>query len=293
MQFVEIDKGGVIHHTLVDVPHDGARWDASPAPTCTLYAKDGGEILASQAATLGPSTTLSASAAAGGTSLSVTSATSFRVGERIWVGPNSSGQWEDQICVAVAAGSVTTATELAYSYGSGVTVKSHRMTVTVTSSDASAIRPFARADWEFAVDGVSRREEDQFHIARHVPRHSVTVSSIRDFAPILSPSIGSDQDLRRLIAATWERFVLPAIFKSWEPGAVVDASAMDQALIYRVMVIMSEGVRDREGRDQYMVDYNEAIDRGWQMTTVDVDQDDAVGATERPAGRGVVRWRRG
>ena len=92
IQFVQKDKGGTIYHDVADVAP--SRWDNSPAPTVTIKNRTGGELVASQSATLGPSTTLSETAAAKTTIITVAATTDISVGDVLILGPNSSGQWE-------------------------------------------------------------------------------------------------------------------------------------------------------------------------------------------------------
>ena len=258
---------------MVDVPHDGARWTGTP--TVTVYDRGEGEIVASANADVGPTTTTDAVAGpaqSDATALPVTSESDFRRWETIWIGPNSSGEWEDNVVEKVATGQLGTLYDLQYDYASGVTVKSHRMSVTLTSGSADSVYVRARATFLYTVDGIAREVSETFHIAEHVPRHTVTPSDLRSLSPRVQLTKSSKQRLTRLIQQMWTRHVLPDLSGSFDPGAVVDGSALDQALIYRVLEHLALESKATEEREEYRSLYLSRIAAGLQVTSVDLDQ---------------------
>lgn len=295
MQFVQYGHGGKVRSVMTDVPSDGSRWDSTPAPVCVIYDRDGAQLVASRTASLGPSATIVTSVAAGVKTMSVVGAASllFEVDERVWIGPNDSGEWEDQLIDKVGTNSISVADELAHSYESGTTIKSHRLFVIVEASLASGIWPFARAEWTYYVDSVSRLEVDQVHFSRYVPRHSVTPATIRGYAPSADRTLASTQSLRRFIDRVWQDQVLPDVFRQWNPGAIVDASALDQALIHRVLAAIYLESMDRDGYLAEIEEYKDAVSRGFQATVIDNDQDGAEEDGEGYFGSDIARVLRG
>jgi len=295
MRFVQQGQGGTLDHVMVDVPHDGARWDASPAPTCTLKSDDGGVILASQTVTaLGPTTTVSAAgAAAAQKTIPVASTTGFERGEQIWIGPNADGEWESGILEKVGSSSLGVLHELQYTYASTHVVKSHRMRITVTADQAASQYTRARAVWGYTVDSVTRTVDEDFHIVPHVPRHTVTESTLRDLAPRAWVVRGSDQRLPRLIDTHWHRYVLADLGSGYKPGALIDSSAMNEALIYRVLATLALEAREIAQYEQYMQLYTGRVSAGFQIATVDDDLDGDAGSHEKYRGRFSGRLLRG
>lgn len=295
MRFVQQGQGGTLEHIMTDVPHDGTRWDASPAPTCTLKAADGGVILASQTVTdLGTATTVSAAGAASGQkTIPVASTTGFERGEQVWIGPNASGEWESGILDQVGASSLGVLHELQYDYVSTNVVKSHRLRITVTAAQAASQYTRARAVWGYTVDSVTRTVDEEFHIVPHVPRHTVTESTLRDLFPRSWVQRGSDQRLPRLIDTHWRRYVLADLGAGYKPGALIDSSAMNEALIYRVLATLALEAREVDQYQEYMKLYSGRVSAGFQISTVDDDLDGDAGSHEKYRGRYSGRLLRG
>lgn len=285
--FLQKDLGGVLSHTMVSLPSDGARWDDSPAPTVTLYDSSGGRILAAASADLGPSTTVDADAAAGGKTIPLTATTSIKRWDEYKVGPNATGQYEWVTVDAIASGvSVTVLNELKHTYADGDTFESHTMTDTISGSNVTSLRRNARAEWAYTVDGVQRKESTIFHVGLYVPRYGLTEEEVLGVEPRARHFVGSDQPLDRLIRWLFERELLPDISKIYNPGAIVSGEQLDKALLYKLREYMADAAIEGDGEvaKSHAESYVGAIDE-LANSLLDVDED---GAAEDEPPRGAM-----
>ena len=287
VHFVQLDLGGTVEHRMVDVPADGARWDATPAPTVQLYSDSGGELLSSPAtATEGPSTTLSADAAAGATSVSVASTTGIDRFDEMLVGPSSDGRWEWITVMGAGGGQVHLAAPLEHSYSSGDVVKSHTLTYTIAASDAASVARGCRAEWRYEVGGVERRESTVYHVSRYAPRMSLTAAGLAQEYPRALRQVASHQDLDLLIRRVWEGHVLPAIGRIYAPGAMVSGELAEQALIAAVKTTLAEEAKDLDAAEIYRDQYRAHMDEiaSLMVGLVDTDEDGVRDDDETPRG---------
>jgi len=282
VQFVQKDQGGTIYY---DAPE---RWDASPAPTVTLYAPDGGEMVSEQSATEGPTTTVSGAAAAGGTTIPVTSTTDLVVGREYLVGPNSSGQSEWVTVSAIGSGQVTTRDELQYTYAANDVFCSTRLEVTLSSSDAGTAYRSCLARWKYYVDSQARIDTSIFHISIWMPTLNVTEQDILRREPRAIDLLGSRQRLSELIQEIWEHEILEDLGMSIDPGALTSGEALRMATIYRVLGEMYLAAQDHEHSDRLMDLYRAAWERVLQQAPVDLDQSGTITDSDilRPAWSG-------
>jgi hypothetical protein len=284
--FVQLDLGGSLDHTMVDLTSDGARWDADPLPSVTLRSGSGGEIRAAVTATAGPATSTASAVAAGAKRVPVLATTDFLRWEEVVVGPNSSGQWEwatiDGISLSEA---LTVLDELSFAYGSGVPVKSHRLSTTLTAADVGDVQRRAWAEWSYEVGGVARKEATIYVASRYAPRLSLTATELLGEDPRVRRLIAGNQRLDLLIRRTWERKVLPAIAAMWAPGALISGESAEEALILAVRLKLARDAKDFESADKIEALYRTALDR-LQSVPVDLDEggeaDDAVRGAVAP-----------
>lgn len=277
IQFVQKDLGGTIYHDVVDTAP--ARWDASPAPTVTIRDRAGGELVASQAATAGASTTITQAAAQGSKTLKVTSATGLSVGDVLLLGPNSSGQFEWVTLDSVTTSSLTATVrdKLVYTYASGDAIKSHRLSVAISSAEADAVYQDCRAEWAFEVSDQARIESTTFHISAFSPRMTLRDQDILIRQPRAQDLLGSRQRLEQLIKDVWERDILEDLGSRYNPGALVSGDHLRQAHLYRVLAEISSMAGDTDGRERYFDMYRMAWDRSLPQTLIDVDGDGQIG----------------
>ncbi|MCP3973184.1 MAG: hypothetical protein GY720_01685 [bacterium] len=293
IHFLQQEIGGTLEHVMKELPSDGARWDASPAPAVTLRTRDGGSLRASTAVSVGPSTTLSSAATVGARSVSLTLATGFARWEEYVIGPNVSGQWERVLADGIGSGTLTFLDPLVYAYGSGVTIKSHRLYSPVTGGTVGSVAWGAWAEWSYYVDSVRRKVATPFNVSRYAPRLEVTALDFLQTEPAARQMIGSDQKIDLMIRRRWEQVVLPDVAKILgSPGAMVSGEAVARAVIYSVQDLMYR----TDGNMERANDYAELYVNQLQEATdgmVDLDESGGQSETEIPPSAHSRRMRRG
>ncbi len=299
-QFVQLAIGGVIDHSMVDVPHDGARWDASPAPTCTLHHRNGGVIASSTAATVGLSFTVKEASAESRT-ISLVSTTGLeRFGEYL-LGPNANGQWEWVTVEAFEpeddedSYSVTVLDELQHSYSSDdpTTLKSHRLTLELSAAQSASVESGCFAAWAYMVDSVKRIEHTTFAISRYAPRMSLTPAEAISVSPRLRDLIGSDQRVEVVLRRLWRRHLMPDVAKILgSSGAVLSGESLEQAHLYKLGEQLAREAKDHESAANYSELYTSALDE-IRTDVVDLDESGGQDDDETPRGLSTPRLLRG
>lgn len=284
VQFVQVGKGGTITY------HAPERWDASPAPTVTLYAPEGGELVASQTATLGPSTTLDGAAAAGQTTVPLTATTSVVVGDQYLI-TNATSESEWVTVEAITSGvSVTVRDDLLHTYASADVFCSTKLSVSVSSTEAAAPHRSCYARWAYSVSSETRLDTSVFHLTRWSPRLNLTAQDILRREPRAIDLLGTRQDIEELIEDIWENEILEDLAQSCDPGALLSGETLRMATLYRVIAEMYLHAQDAEHSDALMGMYRAAWERVLATAPIDVDQSGSVGADDivRPAWTGRV-----
>jgi hypothetical protein len=276
-QFVQKDKGGTIYY---DVNHGApARWDADPTPTVTIVSREGGEIVASQSATEGPSTTLTAVASAKKKTAVVTATTGISVDDVLILGTNGSGQWEWVTVDAIntSTKTITFRDELAYTYASGDAIKSTRLSVALSASNAGAIYNDARAQWAYEISDQAIVEESIFHISAWAPKMTLRDQDILKLNPRAIKMLGTRQRLTQLIKEVWERIILADFGAQYKPGSLVSGAALHQAHLYRVLAETAIVAEDVTQTEQYLESFKNAWSRSIIQTLIDTDNSGTIG----------------
>jgi hypothetical protein len=280
--FLQTDLGGSLYHVMRELPSDGSRWDASPAPAVTLRTKDGGSLRASTAAELGPTTSVVSTALAGTTLIGIGVTTALRRWEEYVAGPNAAGEWERVRLDAVGSGYVKTLDPLVYSYSAGNTFKSCRLSTQVTAGDVATVEWLCFAEWRYAVDGQVRKVSTPFNVSRYAPRLNITALDVVQFDPAARQQVGSDQKIDLILRDLWERHVLPDVAKLLgSPGAMVTAEAVDAALLYKFEEYVYRQSRNTERADKYAELYVNQLEEVSQGI-VDIDQSGGQSDDELP-----------
>lgn len=292
VSFLQKSLGGKLTHTVADLGATGGRWDSTTAPTVVLYSKSGGVIVSTRTCDLGPSTTLSAAAAASQKSLTIATTAGLVRWNDYVIGPNISGQWEWVTIDAVATTAVSVVDDLKYAYSSGDTFKSHDMSVTLTAGDITSVYRDCYAAWAYKVGGISRKDHTIFHVSLYAPRLSLTPADVVREYPRLHQILASQQKIGLLIKRIWETRLLPDLGRIVPPGALVSGEAANEALLYRVVRHIMLQARDIEVAETYDDMYKDAIDR-LRSSLIDPDESGGVGDDETVRGVRTPRIRRG
>jgi hypothetical protein len=284
IHFLQQNLGGILSHTMKDLPPDGARWDASPAPSVVLYTKTGGELRASTAVSLGPTTTVASDTSAGDKVVGIGATTTLLRWEEYVIGPNAAGEWERCKVDSVASNYVKTLNPLVYAYSAGNTFKSHRLSTAVSAGDVGQVNWNCWAEWRYSVDGQLRRESSEFYVSRYAPRLTVTALDVVQWDPAARDQVGSDQKIDLVLRDVWQRFVLPDITKILgSPGSVVSGEAVEQAVLYRFQEYMYRQGRNTERADKYAELYVNQLEEV-TLGVVDLDESGGQSDDEIPPG---------
>lgn len=293
IHFLQLDKGGSLSHEMRDVPSDGARWDASPAPTVTLYTRTGETIRALTTVSLGPTTTLASDVAADAKAIGIGTTSSLRRWEEYVIGPNASGEWERVRLDSIGPTWVKALDPLVYAYSSGNTFKSHRMSTVVSTTHTATVEFYCYADWAYTVDGLARRTATDFCVSRYAPRLNITALDAVQFDPAARDQIGSNQKIDLVLRDLWERHVLPDVAKRLgSPGAMVSSERVDAAMLYRFAEHLYRQGRNTERADKYAELYTNQLEE-IALGVVDLDEDGGQSADEVPASPRVCVMLRG
>lgn len=295
VKFVQVSRGGTVHHDVVD--HAPSLWDiatvASNSVRVTIYDATGGELVAVSNATRGPSTTLTASASADATTITVVSATGISADDVMLLGPNASGQWEWTTVDGVNASTLTITLRdgLRHAYESGVAIRSPRISKTLTATNCDTTRANCRAAWLYEVGDQAIVETSIFHMSVWAPRLTLRDQDVLVRQPRAVDILGTRQRLTQLIRDVWERDVLEEVAARFDPAGLVDGDALRQAHLYRVLMEIALMAGDTDGRDRYGAQYRAAFDRALASTLADTDGDGQIGDDDiiRPAWTGVLR----
>lgn len=297
-QLIQRDQGGTLSVELVSLAP--VRWDASPAPTVTLLYPDGSsELVASQAATEGPSTAVATGgASAGDTDIPVDDTTGITVGRTCRVGPNALGQWEWATISAVDttgvgdAGTISVRDELRYDYADGDPIESHRLEVDVSSTEADSVRRDCHARWTYTVGGVERHTTTLFTISIWSPTCPLTDQDVLRRNAQAANLIGSRQLLTDLIEDLWDE-LLGDLSTRVDPGVWVSGGTLRAALLYRVLADIPVANGDDAARDRYWQLYEAEWNKVLSVPVADVDGDGTITENDIVLPACVSRLRRG
>jgi hypothetical protein len=293
MNFLQLSLGGVLEHYMVDVPHDGTRWDASPAPQVKLFNRDGGVLRASTGATLGNQYTVNAACAADGRTIYIASTGSLRRWEQMWIRSNVTYHWETVTVDKWTTSSVTTLDPLQYAYSTSDVLESHRLYTTVTSGDVGNPELNCYAEWAYTVDTVARKEHTSFHISRYAPRRTLTAAKAISQEPRAREQLGSDQRVEHILQRIWEEVILPDVAKLLgSAGAMVAPEVIEEAHLYKFMEQSYRRAREFDAAKEYAEMYKSQLDEV-RLSIVDLDEDGGQGDGDIPRGMRTPRLMRG
>jgi hypothetical protein len=209
---------------------------------------------------------------AGTTLIGIGTTTALRRWQKYTLGPNYAGQWERVRLDAIGPTWVKALDPVVYSYSSGNTFQSCRMSTQVTTGDCGTVEMNAFAAWRYAVGGQVRKTYTTFNISRYSPVLNITALDVVQFDPAARDQVGSDQKIDLILKDQWERHVLPDVAKLLgSPGAMVSAEAVDAAVLYKFEEYVYRQARNTERADKYAELYVHQLEEVTQGV-VDIDQ---------------------
>lgn len=197
MQFIPRDVGGTIRWRA---PLRATATDGTDAtPTVIVYNEGGGEAVASANATLHVvNTTTSSALAAGGTTLTITSATGVVRGDELLLGPNIVGESEFVKIKGVDSAGLTIvlAHPSLYTYASGVSLEGTYQSTTIAASVVAKSYQNWRAVFSWLLLGVQQGVGIvRFDVIRHWISHQpCTLNDLRSLDPLVTQRMASTYD---------------------------------------------------------------------------------------------------
>lgn len=183
------------------------------------------------------STTLSAAAAAGAASLSVTSGTGLAAGRRYFVDGAEAEGGEALTALAVSGTTVTTVRRMQRAHASGATFRATRLTFAITAASTQNPGRNLRVEWtspEGLVVAIP------FDVTRYAPVSALTVEDLVDDDPQLLRRVAAGEHLPARIARAWD-ILLKHIAQNYAPGGLTGAVDLTVAHAYLVRALLQEG----------------------------------------------------
>jgi hypothetical protein len=239
-RWVQKDVGGTIYtDELAERP------DASP--TFAVLSPSGGSLGTGTGTVDSVNTTLSAGAAAGATSVSVTSATGVTVGRRYLVGgtEETGGEWAT--VASIASTTVTLSRPLVRAQASGAAFQGTRVSCAVTAAMAATIYRGCRCEITYAVSSAARPVVAvEFDVTRYRLTTGLTLDHVRDLDPTITKRAATGTVWARVIDAAWERIVNRVGLQK-DPGGLVGAIDLTQPHAIAVRLLIAEQSLDEDG----------------------------------------------
>ena len=207
-------------------------------------------------------TTLAASVAAGGTSLTLTSGSGVIAGRRYLLGGAESVGGERVLVAAVSGTVVTLARPVTTARASGVALQGTRITVAVSS--ACTTEPARQHRVEWTDPDTSEVIAVPFDVTRYAPRSSLTSAELLDLDPSFRKRLAAGMWLPALIERAWEVLLHDLATKDRHPGGYAGVIDLTIPHDYLVRALASETDTSAEGvayRDDMRARYAQERDR--------------------------------
>jgi hypothetical protein len=270
----------------LDLPE---RPDATP--TFTLLGPGGGTLLASTAVTLGTTnTTLSALAAAGATTVTVTSASGIIAGRTYLLAGHEDAGGERVTVKSIASTTVTLVRPLRLAKASAATFQSTRVECAITAAAAAPIARHNRLEITWAVSAVSQPTyREDVDIVRYVTEGtSATFNDVCRLDPIAAKRLPAGLWWPELRDECWAE-IHERLAAKVDPGAVVSAGTLKRAHCWLIRTRLAEVGGPEWAADLALLAQRtqEALDLAASAGGIDANQDGTLEPHEQPR-RGFV-----
>lgn len=275
----------------------------SAVGTVQVWASSADDTSVVESATTGaaavetnPNTTLGSTAAAGATSLSLTSATGTTIGRRYLLTEDSSGVSEQIEVLGLNGTTVTLKHPLRNDYTAGATFQSTRVTIAVDStwiadqSNLSATfnpNPTYRVRWPVTVNGNQTAYATGFDVVRYPVNHGVTSHDVNDDEPgwidNLPPDFQLDQG-RTLIEAAYQDVKFELYGDGFADQAVRNPELLGRLVVKKAQekahrLNVKRGRSSMEALDVSMKEFRQIYDQTFRSPVAAVDATGGGGAT--------------
>lgn len=266
MRWVQYGGSGTIAFDLPSRP--------SGAGTASVVSL-AGAVLASPTPTLDSvNTTLGAAAAAGASTLTLTSASGVTAGRRYLLGGGEPAGGESVLVASVSGSVATLARPIASARASGATFQSARLTVAITSASTAEVCRQRRVEW--TDPDTSEVIAVPFDVTRYAPRSHLTASYLLDFDPSLRRRLATGAWLPALVERAWEMLLDDLGTKSRHPGGYAGVIELTTPHAYLVRALAAETDTTDEGiayRDDMRTRYAAELDRALASVAYDAAGD--------------------
>lgn len=255
-----------------------ARADATP--TATVYTPAGGSLQTPTVTRDSVATTLSGSASAGASSVTVTSATGITVGRRYLLAGGEDAGGEEVTVKSISGTTITLVRPLRLAAASGASFECARITLAL-----SAITPVGRAyrvEIAWAVSTVSQPAfVADFDVVRYFPRSGLTAEQIRDFDPLFNKRLPAGTWIPGLLDKAWD-MVLARVAQKVPPGGLAGSNdlTIPHAYLTRALLLETAGPEQSAEYERLMTRYTSELDVMLAASAVDNNQDGAIESNE-------------
>lgn len=295
---IQVDVGGSL---VFDPPQMGRPSSA----TCTLYKPDGTSIASPVVTIDSVSTTLSASAAAKATTLTLTSVTGVTVGRRyIVTGSDGQSEWVRVKSVDSGTKVATLFEATSYAYDSADTFVGNRLTIPVSAGNAATLDEGYEARLTYTISGTSYMTTVWYDVVRSVWSEDIAPSfEFRDYAGRLAAKILQATDRDGLAYQDELRQATDLVRqdirdRQLRPGLFRSAAGFKRPIFERVLLLWAEQGHNlpqtwQSDPSGYLTvrreTYAQALAAALSSTPYDADESGTVTDRERTARLGSIR----
>ena len=214
---------------------------ADATPTFVVTGPGGGDTQASSSVTLDTvNTTLSGAAAAGASSVTVTSASGIVVGRKYLLAGAEATGGERVTVKSIASTTITLVRPLRFAKASGATFQSSRLTMAVTAAAVPSYGRHYRATISWAVSTVAQDAVHvDFDVCRYVPSTVLSLDDVSDLDPMLAKRLPAGLWVPALMDRAWD-MMLRRIASKKEPGSLIGSVDLTTPHSYLVRALLAE-----------------------------------------------------
>jgi hypothetical protein len=282
------DIGGTVEWYAPQRPDAG--------PTVQVVNKAGSaEVAAGTAATLDSvDTTLSAGAAAGATTVTLTSGASLSAGRRYRVSA-SGGPSEMVECKSFSGTTVYLANPLAYAHANGSDFEGTRISYAITAGVSDTAEENWRAIFSWAVSAASQAAGVvEFTVTRHPIYNPASVPDLYAVASsALRDRISLDTSLGDALTRAWDEILDTLYASGVTASSIVGSEKLKRAVVYRALGLLAEtyGRDYRDERTELAERCKTCLDVFQSVGAFDDDEDANIETHERGTAKGGDLWR--
>lgn len=282
MRWVQYQHAGTVTAYLPERP------DAAGLSARVLDPAGGVLQAAATIAREATDTTLASPATAGTRTLVATSAADVQVGRRYQLGGTEDAGGEDVLVRAKATNTLTLARPIRTDRAAGVTLRSTRVDVTVSTASTATCQRHLVAEVTYTVTSARPLWVEDFDVTRYAPQTALTLEALRAIDPIVAKRLPEGTWWPELRDLTWDR-LLRRVAGKVAPGALVGTVDLTDAHGYLVLADLATGDPDRgpalEAR------FRQELDATLASSAIDSEQAGVVDST-RTWGAGIPMVRR-